>query len=42
MKKLAINGGKKIRTNPFPAYNTIGEEEETAALRVLRSGKLST
>ena len=40
--KLAINGGDKIRTKPFPAYNTIGEEEEKAALRVLRSGKLST
>ncbi len=40
--KLAINGGAKLRTTPFPAYNTIGTEEEAAALRVLRSGKLST
>lgn len=40
--ELAINGGSKIRTNPFPAYNTIGKEEESAVLRVLRSGKLST
>lgn len=40
--KLAINGADKYRTNPFPAYNTIGTEEEAAALRVLRSGKLST
>jgi len=40
--KLAINGGEKLRTNPFPAYNTIGEKEEEAVLRVLRSGKLST
>lgn len=40
--KLAINGGKKFRAEPFPAYNTIGEEEEKAVLRVLRSGKLST
>ncbi|MDD2368562.1 MAG: DegT/DnrJ/EryC1/StrS family aminotransferase [Sulfuricurvum sp.] len=40
--KLAINGGEKLRTAPFPAYNTIGVEEEEAALRVLRSGKLST
>ncbi len=39
---LAINGGPKLRTNPFPAYNTIGTEEEEAVLRVLRSGKLST
>ena len=42
MNYLAINGGKKLRTNPFPAYNTIGKEEEEATLRVLRSGKLST
>lgn len=42
MAKLAINGGEKLRTEPFPAYNTIGTEEEEAALRVLRSGKLST
>jgi dTDP-4-amino-4,6-dideoxygalactose transaminase len=40
--KLALNGGEKYRANPFPAYNTIGVEEEEAALRVLRSGKLST
>ncbi len=42
MKKLAINGAQKLRSTPFPAYNTIGNEEEEAALRVLRSGKLST
>ena len=42
MAKLAINGGEKLRKEPFPAYNTIGKEEEDAALRVLRSGKLST
>ncbi len=42
MTKLAIHGGEKVRSRPFPAYNTIGEEEEEAALRVLRSGKLST
>jgi dTDP-4-amino-4,6-dideoxygalactose transaminase len=40
--KLAINGGEKLRDEPFPAYNTIGKEEEEAVLRVLRSGKLST
>ncbi|MCX6074650.1 MAG: DegT/DnrJ/EryC1/StrS family aminotransferase [Campylobacterales bacterium] len=40
--KLAINGGEKLRTTPFPPYNTIGREEEEAVLRVLRSGKLST
>jgi len=42
MNILAINGAKKVRTKPFEAYNTIGKEEEEAALRVLRSGKLST
>jgi len=42
MNKLAIKGGEKLRTEPFPAYNTIGIEEEEATLRVLRSGKLST
>lgn len=42
MAYLAINGGAKLRTTPFPAYNTIGIEEEEAALRVLQSGKLST
>lgn len=42
MSNLAILGGPKVRTTPFPAYNTIGVEEEGAALRVLRSGKLST
>lgn len=39
---LAIHGGKKIRTKPFPAYNTIGKSEEDAVLKVMRSGKLST
>ena len=42
MNKLAINGGDKLRTKPFPAYNTIGIEEEAAVQRVLKSGKLST
>ena len=42
MNNLAINGADKLRTKPFPAYNTIGTEEEDAALRVLRSGKLSS
>ena len=42
MKQLAINGGEKLRSEPFPAYNTIDAKEEEAVLRVLRSGKLST
>ncbi len=39
--KLAIHGGSKVRTEVFPAYRTIGEEEKEAALRVLDSGVLS-
>lgn len=38
---LAINGGQKIREKKFPAYRTIGMEEETAVIEVLRSGVLS-
>ncbi len=41
MKKLAINGGQKVRTTLFPAYKVIGEEEEKAVISVLRSGILS-
>jgi dTDP-4-amino-4,6-dideoxygalactose transaminase len=40
-KKLAINGGTPVRTVPlpleFPGIHHMGEEEITAALRVLRS-----
>jgi len=39
--KLAINGGVPVRTNLFPAYNTIGEEEKKAVMKVLDSGNLS-
>ncbi len=41
MSRLAIKGGTPVRTELFPGYNTIGVEEEQAALRVLRSGVLS-
>lgn len=41
MAQLAINGGKPIRTQLFPAYNTIGEEEKRAVMKVLESGNLS-
>jgi len=41
MPKLAINGGSPIRTELFPAYNTIGKEEEVAVMEVLHSGNLS-
>ena len=41
MPKLAINGGTPVRTKLFPAYNTIGDEEKAAVLRVMQSGNLS-
>lgn len=41
MAKLAINGGTPVRTKLFPAYNTIGEEEKVAVMKVLDSGNLS-
>ena len=41
MAKLAINGGTPIRTELFPAYNTIGKEEKRAVKKVLDSGNLS-
>ncbi|HEX6191056.1 MAG TPA: DegT/DnrJ/EryC1/StrS family aminotransferase [Chitinophagaceae bacterium] len=40
-KVLAINGGTPVRTKLFPAYNTIGEEEKKAVMKVLDSGNLS-
>lgn len=39
--KLAILGGPKVRTKPFPAYNSIGEEEIDAVVNVMKSGCLS-
>jgi dTDP-4-amino-4,6-dideoxygalactose transaminase len=41
MAKLAINGGKAVRTELFPAYNTIGKEEKDAVMKVLDTGNLS-
>lgn len=38
---LALLGGKPVRTQLFPAYSVIGEEEKAAAARVLDSGILS-
>jgi perosamine synthetase len=38
---LAINGGDRSRIKKFPAYETIGQEEEQSVLNVLRSGVLS-
>ena len=39
--ELAIQGGKPVRTNPFPAQRSIGDEEKEAVNRVLDSGVLS-
>lgn len=41
MAQLAINGGEPVRTEPFPDYVTIGEEEKTAVMKVLDSAVLS-
>jgi perosamine synthetase len=41
LAKLAINGGRPVRKEPFPAYVTIGEEERRAVNEVLDSGVLS-
>src|SRR5437868_11944885 len=38
---LALHGGPPVRQRPFPAYNTIGEEEKRAVREVLDSGVLS-
>ena len=42
LSKLAVLGGKPIRTKPFPAYPVIGQEEKRAVMEVLESGQLST
>lgn len=41
MSRLAIAGGKPVRSRPFPPYNTIGEEEKRAVAEVLDSTVLS-
>jgi dTDP-4-amino-4,6-dideoxygalactose transaminase len=41
VSRLAINGGPRVRTTPFPRYNTIGDEEKQAVARVLDGGVLS-
>jgi dTDP-4-amino-4,6-dideoxygalactose transaminase len=40
--KLALFGGPKIRTKPFPKHPIIGDEEKKAVMEVLESGNLST
>jgi dTDP-4-amino-4,6-dideoxygalactose transaminase len=41
MSKLALAGGSPVRTRPFPAHMTIGNEERRAVLEVMESGVLS-
>ena len=41
MTRLALLGGKPIRSKLFPAYNPIGEEEKKAVQHVMDSGNLS-
>jgi len=41
MSRLAILGGTPVRTEPFPAYQTIGEEEKRGVLEVMDTGVLS-
>lgn len=38
---LAILGGKPIRTEPYPEYSTIGDEEKRQVQQVMDSGVLS-
>ena len=42
LSKLALLGGKPVRTAAFPAYPVIGDEEKRAVMEVLDSGQLST
>jgi perosamine synthetase len=41
VSKLAINGGKPVRTRQFPDHKYIGREEKKAVCKVLDSGCLS-
>jgi perosamine synthetase len=41
MKQLAINGGKKVREQKFPAYRPMGEEERNSLIKTFDSGVLS-
>lgn len=41
MSKLALLGGSPVRTQPFPAYVTVGKEEKAATARVIDTGILS-
>jgi len=40
-EELAINGGPKVRTRPYPPWPVLGNEDVEAVAEVLRSGKLT-
>ena len=42
MGNLAIFGGTKVRSKPFPKHPMIGEEEKKQVMEVLESGNIST
>lgn len=39
--QLALLGGPKVRTRPFPSHPVMGKEERAGVLSVLKTGKLS-
>lgn len=41
MSKLALFGGAPVRSDCFPAYNVIGDEEKRAVAEVMETGVLS-
>lgn len=41
MSELAILGGKPVRSDPFPAHQVIGPEEQAAVAEVMSTGVLS-
>jgi perosamine synthetase len=41
MSKLAIHGGERVRSRPYPAFVTTGQEEVEVAAAVMRRGILS-
>jgi len=40
-KALAIDGGPKVRTKPFPPWPALGDEDVSTVADVLRSGRLT-
>ncbi len=39
MAKLAVNGGRKVRSKDFPTWPVFDDQEEKAVLKMLNSGK---